>query len=116
MSVLLALTLFNSISFLAYGASCLFAAKMKSEFIRFGLANYQRIITGVAQLLGGAGLIIGYFVDLRISILSTVGLSILMLAGFVTRLKIKDSLAQTLPSFVFMLLNIILAFLLYNQL
>tara|TARA_B110000046_G_scaffold57595_2_gene64350 strand:- start:25706 stop:25975 length:270 start_codon:yes stop_codon:yes gene_type:complete len=81
---------------------------MKSEFFRFGLNNSQRIITGVSQVFGGLGLMVGYFVDLRISILAAIGLSILMFAGFITRLKIKDAMAETLPSFLFMLLNIIL--------
>ena len=89
---------------------------MKSEFYRFGLTDIQRKITGVSQVLGGLGFILGYFIDIRISILSAIGLSILMLAGFVTRLKIKDPIAETLPSFLFMLLNIILTYFMFSTL
>jgi len=89
---------------------------MKTEFFRFGLTNNQRIITGVSQVLGGLGLMVGYFVDLRISILSAIGLSVLMLAGFITRIKIKDPMAETLPSFLFMILNIILTYFMITKL
>jgi hypothetical protein len=116
MNLLLALILFDSIAFFAYGLSCLFSQKMKTEFIRFGLASAQRKITGIAQVLGGLGLIIGYFLDVRISIFSTLGLCVLMLAGFIVRVKIKDTLAETLPSFLFMLLNLILTYFLIGNL
>ena len=116
MTLLLALISFNSIAFLSYGVSCLFGPKMKTEFLRLGLTNSHRIITGVSQVLGGLGLVVGYYSDLRISILSAIGLSVLMFAGFITRLKIKDPIAETLPSFLFMLLNIILTYFMYSQL
>ena len=35
---------------------------------------------------------------------AALGLSLLMLAGFVTRLRIRDSALQCLPSFAYMLL------------
>ena len=116
MTLLLALILFNSIAFLSYGVSCLVSKKMRAEFFRFGLNDVQRMITGVYQVLGGLGLIVGYFIYFRISILAAIGLSVLMFAGFVTRLKIKDPMAETLPSFLFMLLNIILTYFLSSQL
>jgi|TARA_B110000503_G_scaffold143502_1_gene245358 hypothetical protein len=116
MTLLFALILFNSIAFVSYGISCLVGQKMKSEFFRFGLTDIQRKITGISQVLGGLGLIIGYFLDIRIAILSALGLSVLMLAGFITRLKIKDPIAETLPSLLFMLLNIILTYFMFSTL
>ena len=80
------------------------------------MASAQRKITGIAQVLGGLGLIIVYFLDVRISIFSTLGLCVLMLAGFIVRVKIKDTLAETLPSFLFMLLNLILTYFLIGKL
>ena len=116
MTALFALLLFNSTAFFLYGISCLFTENMKNEFIRFGLNPYQRIITGVSQLLGSFGLILGYFsYDLWISLLAATGLFILMLSGFIVRVKIKDSLAQTLPSFLFMLFNLYLIVVLFNK-
>lgn len=110
MEILLTLLVFNSLAFFSYGIACLFGPKMKVEFVRFGLQDYQRVITGVSQVLGAIGLIVGYFVCIWISICAAIGLSVLMLAGFITRLKIKDPIAETLPSFLFMVLNIILTY------
>lgn len=109
MSIFLALILINSIAFLGYGISCLFSVKMKTEFIRFGLNSQQRIITGTAQVLGAVGLIVGSYTNLLISLAAAIGLCLLMLMGFIVRIKIKDPLSETLPSFIFMLLNLALA-------
>ena len=77
---------------------------MVDEFQRFGLSQQQRIITGFAQLAGSIGLLIGLREPL-FGLIAAVGLTFLMLLGFLTRLKIRDSVAQSLPSFIFMLLN-----------
>jgi hypothetical protein len=79
---------------------------MKSEFKRFGLSNYQRIITGVSQLLGAFGLFLGIFIPF-IGAMSSAGLGLLMLLGLSVRIKIKDSFFKTFPSFIFMIINFI---------
>jgi hypothetical protein len=38
------------------------------------------------------------------------GLSILMIAGFIVRLKIKDNFIKSSPAFTFAVINIIIAF------
>ncbi|HUU94439.1 MAG TPA: hypothetical protein VM487_01770, partial [Phycisphaerae bacterium] len=53
-----ALTVASGGAFLLYGASCLVSDHMRSEFVRFGL-NRFRLLTGVLEVLGGAGLLIG---------------------------------------------------------
>lgn len=98
------LILFLAISFLFYGYSCLFSNKMKLEFIRFKLTEVQRKITGVLQILGGIFLLVG-FVSPLIGLIAAGGLSIQMLLGFIVRLKIKDPIKESLPSFIFMILN-----------
>ena len=102
------LNLFCAASFLGFGLSCVFAAYMVQEFARYGLARF-RVLTGVLQLLGASGLALGSM-QARIGLLAAAGLSLLMLAGFVTRLKIKDSALQCLPSFAYMLLAAWLSF------
>lgn len=78
---------------------------MVEEFKRFGLTEAQRKLTGVLQILGGLGLVVGFFVHPFIALISAAGLSALMLLGFITRIKIKDSFYESSPSFVFMVLN-----------
>ena len=96
------LNFFCAVSFFAFGLSCFTAAYMRREFARYGLARF-RVMTGVLQLLGALGVSIGLWHAL-IGMAAALGLSLLMLAGFVTRLRIRDSALQCLPSFAYMLL------------
>lgn len=76
---------------------------MKKEFERYGLSQFQSI-TGVLEILGALGLILGLKYKLVLMI-SAAGLSLLMLLGFAVRIKIKDSFVQSFPAFFYMLLN-----------
>lgn len=84
---------------------------MKAEFVRYGLAKF-RVLTGSLEIIGALGLLAGLFF-LPILIIAAAGLSLLMLLGFGTRLVIKDPFLQSLPSFVFLLVN---AYILYLSL
>lgn len=97
------LLLFSALSFVFFGIACLSSQRLKKEFIRYGLPHF-RTLTGVLQLLGAAGILIGYW-ELSLQIFSTLGLSILMFLGVGVRIKIKDSLIQTLPALFYFLLN-----------
>jgi uncharacterized membrane protein len=77
---------------------------MISEFKRFSLSKTQRQITGILQIIGAIGLLSGLFLPI-IGLLAALGLSLLMILGFIVRLKIKDSFLQSLPSFVFACIN-----------
>lgn len=82
---------------------------MTEEFERFGLSPTQRKITGISQIIGGLGVVIGFFyTPLQISAL--VGISVLMLLGWGVRLRIKDSFIASLPAFGFFVLNAYLAY------
>lgn len=76
---------------------------MKKEFKRYGLSNFQTL-TGSLEILGALGLLIGLKYKLVLMISST-GLSLLMLLGFGVRIKIKDSFVQSFPAFFYMFLN-----------
>lgn len=77
---------------------------MKSEFMRYGLSK-SRALVGLLQLLGGFGLLVGFFYSSLVQALAALGLSILMILGFLVRLKIKDSFAQSVPSLSYAVLN-----------
>jgi hypothetical protein len=77
---------------------------MKLEFNRFKLTELQRKITGLSQILGGFLLLLGFASPL-IGAIASGGLTLLMLLGFIVRIKIKDSVLLSLPSFFFMILN-----------
>tara|TARA_B110001454_G_C12653563_1_gene406458 strand:- start:643 stop:912 length:270 start_codon:yes stop_codon:yes gene_type:complete len=82
---------------------------MKQEFLRFKLTETQRKITGVLQIVAGIALFIS-FISPIIGVIATAGLTIQMLLGFMVRLRIKDSIKLTLPSFIFFIFNGYLCF------
>ena len=94
----------SGMAFLTYGALCVSGYSLVQDFHRFGI-EWLRIPTGYLEILGGAGLLVGlsWLPALR---LSALGLCLLMLIGFGFRLKFRDSVEQSLPSFGFMLLNL----------
>ena len=96
-------SIFTGISFICYGIALFVSKKMKVEFIRFKLEKYIFLV-GSLEILGGFGLLIGIFYN-EILIISSLGLSFLMLLGVITRFKVKDNLKQSLPALLFLFLN-----------
>jgi hypothetical protein len=101
-------TFFSGLSFLFFGTSCLTTSYMKSEFIRFGY-DRQRVMTGYLQVLGGLGLLIGYWLAPPLAFFAAAGLALMMLFGFGVRLKIRDSLLAASPAFLYAVLNLYLS-------
>jgi len=91
------------VAFVFYGITFFTNSGMRAEFERYGLDQFRKLI-GVLQLLGGLGLLVGFSWRPAL-IVASGGLSLLMLMGFCVRIKMKDSLLQSMPSFIFMLLN-----------
>lgn len=77
---------------------------MVKEFVRYGMNDSIIKLTGITQLLGACGLVAGLYITI-IGFFAAVGLSFMMLIAFITRMKIRDSLNQALPSFFFMTIN-----------
>jgi hypothetical protein len=100
----LLLIIFSGISFIIYGSLLFISTKMQNEFKRFQLDKFITL-TGILEILGGVGQLVGLKFNF-ILLISSGGLALLMLLGFGVRLKIKDSFWQTMPSLLFMLLNI----------
>jgi hypothetical protein len=93
----------SAIAFLAYGIACLVTPRMDAEFERYGLARYRRLI-GALECLGALGLIVGHF-NQPVLVLAAAGLTLTMLMAIATRIRIRDSLAQTLPAIVLLVMN-----------
>ena len=74
---------------------------MEKEFTRYKLERYRKTV-GILELLGATGLALGLKWN-SILILSSGGLGLLMLFGFVVRIKIKDGILPSLPSFIYMI-------------
>ena len=96
-------TLISSFSFLAYALSYFIKPHMKNEFKRFGLEKIG-LTTVLLEIIGALGLLVGLKFSFFL-IISSLGLAILMFAGVIVRLKLKDSIWITLPAFLLMVLN-----------
>lgn len=103
MNIVTILIGFSSAVFLFYGILCLTSLSMLNDFQRYGLANL-RTLTGVLELCGGIGLLVGYKWPLALRI-SSGGLALLMLIAFAVRVRFRDGIVESLPSFLLMLLN-----------
>jgi hypothetical protein len=77
---------------------------MVAEFDRFGLSRFRRL-TGSLEVLGAAGLMLGYFAPILV-IAASGGLTVLMVLGLVTRHRARDPLAEALPALVLRLMNL----------
>jgi hypothetical protein len=105
--------LFSAVSFVIFGVSCLISPYMTAEFKRYKLSKY-RVLTGILQLLGSVALLLGLKWTV-LAILGGSGLALLMLLGFITRIRIRDSFLKSFPSFFYMVLNFVLVYLLISD-
>ena len=76
---------------------------MKKEFKRFGLEK-MGLFTIILEILGASGLLVGLYFQF-ILIISSLGLALLMFAGVIVRIKMKDSIWVSFPAIFYMILN-----------
>tara|TARA_B100000925_G_scaffold58321_1_gene38779 strand:+ start:382 stop:729 length:348 start_codon:yes stop_codon:yes gene_type:complete len=97
------LIIFSGLSFLIFGYLCFFSTYFKNEFKRYGIPNFRKT-TGFFQILGGISLIVGIYIH-ELGIISSLGLTILMLMGVGVRFRISDGLLKTMPAIIYAILN-----------
>ena len=102
--MLLLISICSSILFIFYGFLCVFSQKMVTEFERYGLARF-RVLVGLLEIFGSIGLIVGYFFSPAIQLVSSVGLTILMILAVQLRVRLKDPFIEILPAFGLMIIN-----------
>lgn len=96
-------TVLSAVLFLFYGFACLYFDGMAEEFERYGLSRFRRL-TGLLEVLGALGLLVGYVFPV-VAVLAAGGLCALMFLGTLTRLRVRDGIAETAPAFILMLVN-----------
>ena len=90
--------------FVYYGISVLVSDAMVKEFEKFGLIRFRRL-TGVLEVLGALGLMVGYFIS-PLVIAASGGLTLLMAMGVVVRLRVGPPATDAVPALVMMLINL----------
>lgn len=109
MQILTISVFISSISFLGYALAYFTGTQMKSEFKRFGLEKLGLSII-VLEILGACGLLVGLKYSFFL-ILSSLGLALLMLAGIIVRIRLKDKAVIILPALFYMILNTLICLL-----
>ena len=94
-------------SFLFFGTGCLLTQAARAEFVRYRLARF-RVLTGVLQLLGAAGLLAGLGWP-PIGAAAAAGLALLMILGVGARRRIQDRWPLQVPAAAYAALNALLA-------
>lgn len=96
--------------FLLAGGSKIAGAKVQVEaFNHLGLPQWFRVVTGLVQYIGVAGLIIGFWYPWAVA-LAGIWLGITMLLGAMAHFKVKDPAAKAMPAMVLAVIAIVLVF------
>ncbi len=95
------------ISFAWYGASLLWSQAMAADFERYGVGRF-RVLVGLLQLAGSAGLILGYWYPPLVP-LAAGGLALMMLVAIALRIQVRDPALAMLPAAFFCGLNLYIA-------
>ena len=95
--------LISSLSFLAYSVSYFVTADMKNEFKRLNVEKLGLLVI-ILEILGAFGLLVGLMYKPML-LISSSGLSLLMLLGLLIRIKTKDGILISLPATFYMILN-----------
>ncbi|MCX6631706.1 MAG: DoxX family protein [Candidatus Solibacter sp.] len=94
----------SAILFGWYGLNALLSESMVAEFKRYRIARF-RVLTGTLQVAGSLGIIVGHFYR-PVLLISAGGLTVMMLLGVITRVRIKDPISAALPAFALCVLNL----------
>ena len=97
------LILFSAISFLGYGSACSVASYMKREFDRYQMRSLRTLVGGL-QLCAAIGLLAGQSQP-WIGRTASAGLAVMMLVAVGVRIRIKDTVFQTVPALLYLALN-----------
>lgn len=89
--------------FFYYGISVLVSDAMVREFEKFGLLRFRKL-TGVLEVLGAAGLLVGYLVH-PLVIVASGGLALLMALGVAVRLRAGPPVTDAIPALVMLVIN-----------
>jgi putative oxidoreductase len=84
-----------------------FGAKQHVEgFKHYGYPQGFRIITGLVEIIGAAGMIVGIWYPINAT-LAGLWLGVTMLGAAITHIRVKDPAKLAIPSIVLLILSIV---------
>jgi uncharacterized membrane protein YphA (DoxX/SURF4 family) len=103
---LVVLALISGVSFLHYGYEILFRPRLREEFARYGLPAVRALV-GTLEILGGVAVLLG-LAFAPLGALAAAGLTLLMVLGLITRVRIRDEPRVMVPAASLGVLNALL--------
>jgi len=92
--------------FLMAGLMKLGAKQRVEMFQHYGYPQWFRVVTGIVEIVGGAGMIIGIWSPV-LAPLAGLWLGITMIGAIFTHIRVKDSAKATLPALVLLILSLL---------
>lgn len=93
-------------AFLGASLSKLSGAKMQVDsFNKLGLPQWFRVVTGLMQLIGVAGLIVGFW-ETSWAAWAGIWFGFMMLCAVAAHIRAKDNFSQAIPALVLMLIGV----------
>ena len=86
-----------------YSIRSIVSKNMINEYSRWGFAKLRVFISSL-QFIAGIGLILGIY-NLTLLAFTSLLLTIMMIVAVIVRIKIKDSLLESLPAIFYTILN-----------
>jgi len=90
-------------AFIFYGFETLFAEPPRGEYERFGMPQLRQLV-GTMQMLGGVGVLMG-LAYAPIGVAAAAGLTVLMILGLLTRLRVHDGPRLMIPAGTYAVIN-----------
>lgn len=83
------------------------------EFKQFGYPDWLRDLVGILKITFSLLLLIG-ILHRQLALIGSIGIALLMIAAFVTHIRVKNPPLKMMPSLSLMVLSMLIAFLNYN--
>ncbi|WP_174613701.1 DoxX family protein [Virgibacillus ihumii] len=105
-----------AVLFLSLGIQKIMGHELQVDIFKdLKLPQWLRLVTGWVEIVGAAGLIIGFWLP-GVVVIAGLWFAVTMLVGMITHIRVKDSFSKTAPAFVLMVISIILSTLNFSEL
>lgn len=102
--------------FLSVGIQKILGDQLQVDiFKNLKLPQWFRVVTGWIELVGVAGLIIGFWLP-WVLVIAGLWFAVTMLVGMIAHIRVKDQLSKCVPAFVLLVVSITLCTLNFSEL
>jgi uncharacterized membrane protein YphA (DoxX/SURF4 family) len=103
------------LGFLMFGLMIFGAKQMIQEFQRYGYSKGFRVFTGLIEVIGAVGMIVGIWKP-QFAALAGILLAATMIGALFTHIRIKDPVKNMGAAFIFLILSIVVVIMNLNSL